>query len=54
MHFAFSGDNDGLIRPYALASVIPSQNLDFYINLGDTIYETMSNLTASGVHNPAG
>ena len=45
LHFAFSGDNDGLIRPYALASVIPSQNLDFYINLGDVIYENASNLT---------
>ena len=51
LHFAFSGDNDGLIRPYALANVIPSQNLDFYINLGDVIYETGSNLTASGAHN---
>src|SRR5262249_1103401 len=51
VHFAFSGDNDGLIRPYALASVIPSQNLDFYVNLGDVIYETASNLTTSGAHN---
>ncbi len=42
VHFAFSGDMDGLIRPYALASVVPSQNLDFYVNLGDTIYETAS------------
>jgi len=53
LHFAFSGDNDGLIRPYALASVIPSQELDFYVNLGDVIYETASNLTTSGVHNGA-
>ena len=51
LHFAFSGDNDGLIRPYALASVIPSQNLDFYVNLGDVIYENASNLTTSGAHN---
>jgi phosphodiesterase/alkaline phosphatase D-like protein len=51
LHFAFSGDNDGLIRPYALASVIPSQNLDFYVNLGDVIYENASNLTTSGPHN---
>jgi len=42
LHFAFSGDNDGLMRPYALASVVPSQNLDFYINLGDVIYENAS------------
>lgn len=53
LHFAFSGDNDGLIRPYALASVIPAQNLDFYVNLGDTIYENASNLTLSGPHNGA-
>lgn len=51
LHFAFSGDNDGLMRPYALAGVIPSQHLDFYINLGDVIYETASNLTTSGPHN---
>jgi len=51
LHFAFSGDYDGLIRPYALASVIPSQNLDFYVNLGDVIYENASNLTATGPHN---
>ncbi len=53
LHFAFSGDNDGLIRPYALASLIPAQNLDFYINLGDVIYENASNLTTSGAHNGA-
>ena len=51
IHFAFSGDNDGLMRPYALANVIPAQQLDFYLNLGDVIYETASNLTASGPHN---
>jgi len=51
LHFAFSGDNDGLMRPYALASVVPSQNLDFYVNLGDVIYENASNLTTSGAHN---
>ena len=51
LHFAFSGDNDGLMRPYALAKVIPSQHLDFYLNLGDVIYETASNLTTSGPHN---
>ena len=51
LHFAFSGDNDGLIRPYALASVVPAQNLDFYVNLGDVIYENASNLTTTGPHN---
>lgn len=53
VHFGFSGDNDGLMRPFALATVLPSQNLDFYMNLGDVIYETASNLTASGAHNGA-
>jgi phosphodiesterase/alkaline phosphatase D-like protein len=53
LKFAFSGDNDGLIRPYALATQIPAQNLDFYINLGDVIYENASNLTATGAHNGA-
>ncbi|MEO5716923.1 MAG: SdiA-regulated domain-containing protein [Luteolibacter sp.] len=47
LHFAFSGDNDGLMRPYALASVIPSQNLDFYVNLGDVIYENASNVAGN-------
>jgi len=42
VRFAFSGDCDGFIRPYTLASVFPSQNLDFFIFLGDTIYETAS------------
>jgi phosphodiesterase/alkaline phosphatase D-like protein len=51
VRFAFSGDYDGLIRPYALASALPSQELDFYMSLGDVIYETASNLTTSGVHN---
>jgi phosphodiesterase/alkaline phosphatase D-like protein len=51
VRFAFSGDYDGLIRPYALASALPSQQLDFYMSLGDVIYETASNLTTSGAHN---
>jgi phosphodiesterase/alkaline phosphatase D-like protein len=42
VHFAFSGDCDGLIRPYTLASIFPSQNLDFFVFDGDTIYETAS------------
>src|SRR5262245_40934678 len=47
LHFAFSGDNDGLMRPYALASQIPAQNFDFYVNLGDVIYETASNVAGN-------
>jgi len=44
LHFGFSGDNDGLMRPFALGSVLPSEHLDFYQNLGDVIYETASNV----------
>jgi len=47
VRFAFSGDNDGLMRPYALASTVPAQNFDFYMNLGDVIYENASNVTGS-------
>ena len=47
VHFAFSGDNDGLMRPYALASTIPDQHLDFYVNLGDVIYENASSVTGN-------
>jgi phosphodiesterase/alkaline phosphatase D-like protein len=44
LHFGFSGDNDGLMRPYALATQLPAQNLDFFMNLGDVIYENASNV----------
>src|SRR5260221_6272119 len=47
VHFAFSGDCDGLIRPYPLASIFPAQNLDFFVFVGDTIYETASAGSAS-------
>jgi phosphodiesterase/alkaline phosphatase D-like protein len=42
VHFAFSGDMDGLMRPYALSSQVPAEGLDFYLNCGDVIYETAS------------
>ena len=42
VHFGASGDMDGLIRPYALASVVPNQNFDFFANLGDVMYENAS------------
>lgn len=45
--FAFTGDCDGLMRPYALASVFPSLGLDFFVFLGDTIYETASSGSAA-------
>jgi phosphodiesterase/alkaline phosphatase D-like protein len=40
--FGFSGDADGLMRPYALARELPSLGLDFFMWCGDTIYETAS------------
>jgi len=47
--FAFSGDLDGLIRPYALASQIPAKNLDFFMFDGDTIYETSASIGSPAV-----
>ncbi len=38
VRFAFSGDCDGLIRPYALASQVPAKNLDFFMFDGDAEY----------------
>lgn len=49
VRLAFSGDMDGLMRPYALASTIPAQQFDFFVNLGDVIYENASN--PGGVNN---
>ncbi len=51
--FAFSGDCDGLIRPYALASQIPAKNLDFYMFDGDTIYETSASIGSPAVTSTA-
>ena len=45
--FAFSGDMDGLMRPYPLGSAVPGENLDFYVNLGDVIYENASNVAGN-------
>ncbi len=47
VHFGFSGDMDGLIRPYALAATVPGQNFDFFVNVGDTIYENASNVAGN-------
>jgi alkaline phosphatase D len=40
--FAFSGDADGRFRPYPSTQAFASLDLDFFIFLGDTIYETAS------------
>jgi acid phosphatase len=47
--FAFSGDCDGLIRPYALASQVPEKNLDFFMFDGDTEYETSASIGSPAV-----
>jgi len=47
--FAFSGDCDGLIRPYALASQVPSKHLDFFMFDGDTEYETSASIGSPAV-----
>ena len=49
VHFAFSGDCDGLIRPYALASKIPEKQLDFFMFDGDTEYETSASIGSPAV-----
>ncbi|HXO91622.1 MAG TPA: PhoD-like phosphatase N-terminal domain-containing protein, partial [Stellaceae bacterium] len=40
--FGFSGDADGRFRPYPSIANLPAQKLDFFIFLGDAIYETAS------------
>lgn len=45
--FGFSGDYDGLMRPYPSTANFKSLNLDFYGNVGDTIYETASGVAGS-------
>ena len=40
VRFGFSGDADGRYRPYPLIADIARENLDFFVFLGDTIYET--------------
>ena len=42
IQFGFSGDADGKWRPYSLAQAFTKLKLDFFIFLGDTIYETKS------------
>jgi VCBS repeat-containing protein len=42
VRFAFSGDADGLMRPYSSTQNFGNLNLDFFGFLGDTIYETPS------------
>src|SRR5579883_1742793 len=55
VHFGFSGDADGQWRPYDSTQDFHKLNLDFFVWLGDTIYETSSALseaTADPFTNP--
>jgi phosphodiesterase/alkaline phosphatase D-like protein len=55
VHFGFTGDADGLMRPYGATSNVTlpgvasfaQQNFDYFVWLGDTIYETASGSTAT-------
>jgi uncharacterized protein YjiK/phosphodiesterase/alkaline phosphatase D-like protein len=42
VRFGFSGDYDGQMRPYSSTADFGKLNLDFFGNVGDTIYETAS------------
>jgi phosphodiesterase/alkaline phosphatase D-like protein len=42
LHFGFSGDADGRWRPFVVTSDIAAQNFDYFVYLGDTMYETAS------------
>jgi phosphodiesterase/alkaline phosphatase D-like protein len=54
--FGFSGDADGLFRPYSSTADFGKLNLDFFAFIGDTIYETASKSSvaaADAVADPA-
>jgi phosphodiesterase/alkaline phosphatase D-like protein len=61
IHFGFTGDADGLMRPYdatsnVTAAGVPSfaqQNFNFFVWLGDTIYETASGSASTDNVSPA-
>jgi alkaline phosphatase D len=56
VRFAFSGDADGQWRPYASTQNFDKLNLDYFILLGDAIYETksaISEATADPFTNPS-
>ncbi len=46
VHFGFSGDADGQWRPYGSTQDFTKLNLDYFVWLGDTIYETASAISA--------
>jgi phosphodiesterase/alkaline phosphatase D-like protein len=51
LSFGFSGDADGQWRPYGSTKALGSQNLNFFVFLGDTIYET-ANKASAGTADP--
>jgi phosphodiesterase/alkaline phosphatase D-like protein len=56
VRFGFSGDADGQWRPYSSTLNFDKLGLDYFVFLGDTIYETASKgspATADPVANPA-
>jgi phosphodiesterase/alkaline phosphatase D-like protein len=42
VRFAFSGDADGRFRPYRSIANLAAQKLDYFVFLGDAMYETAS------------
>ncbi|WP_199319624.1 ExeM/NucH family extracellular endonuclease [Dolichospermum sp. FACHB-1091] len=52
--FAFSGDADGLMRPYISTQNFPNLNLDFFMFLGDTIYGAASAGSPAAITNIVG
>jgi len=51
VRFGFSGDADGKWRPYPSTKEFPQLNLDYFVFLGDTIYET-KNAKSPGTADP--
>ncbi len=51
LHFGFSGDTDGAWRPYGVTANFADQGFNFFIFLGDTIYEG-PNALSRGALNP--
>lgn len=47
VRFAFSGDSHGAYRPYPLVQRFGELKLDYFVFLGDTMYETQSALSPS-------
>jgi len=51
VRMAFSADTAGEWRPYILSKEFPKLNLDFFVYLGDTMYETKSGDPNTGFAN---